>query len=196
VRHFFDWWLVGTNDNGNWGFVTWDACNQFVAEGLSGGLAALALFIVVLRRSFGAIGRCRRTVEGYRNEWLFWSLGAALFSHVIVFLGCDYFDQTRSLWIIFIAMVSTATVSVGSMPNRASDPIGHRMVVKELRAGRPTVAWIEACGLDRRPGMFESSESDVVSESLRLRYPFGSLTSEQCFIPHLGRLLEDTGAPI
>src|SRR5208283_5298533 len=90
VRHFFDWWLVGTNDNGNWGFFTWDACNQFVAEGLSGGLAALVLFIVVLRRSFGAIGRCRRTVEGHRNEWLFWSLGAALFSHVIVFLGCDY----------------------------------------------------------------------------------------------------------
>lgn len=153
VRHFFDWWLVGTNDNGNWGFFTWDACNQFVAEGLSGGLAALALFIVVLRRSFAAIGRCRRTVEGYRNEWLFWSLGAALFSHVIVFLGCDYFDQTHSLWMIFIAMVSTATVSIRSVPKVASEQVDPEMVAKELTAGRPTVAWVEACGLDRHPGM-------------------------------------------
>jgi hypothetical protein len=116
VRHFFDWWLVGTNDNANWGFVTWDACNQFVAEGLSGGLVELVLFVVVLRRCFGAIGRSRKAAEGHRNEWLFWALGASLFSHLIVFLGCDYFDQTRSLWIIFLAMISTATVSVGSRP--------------------------------------------------------------------------------
>lgn len=131
VHHFSDWWLVGTNDNANWGFFTWDACNQFVAEGLSGGLAALALFVVLLHRSFSAIGRCRKTVERHPDEWLFWSLGAALFAHVIVFLGLDYFDQIRSLWFIFLAMASTATLSVRSRPNRPSESMRDRI--------RPTI---------------------------------------------------------
>jgi hypothetical protein len=120
VRHFSDWWLVGTSENANWGFVTWDACNQFAAEALSGGLAALVVFIVLLRRTFGAIGRCRKTAEGRRDEWLFWSLGAALFAHVIVFLGVDYFDQTKALWLIFLAMVSSRTLCVGPVATGAS----------------------------------------------------------------------------
>lgn len=121
VRHFSEWWLLGTSNNGSWGFDSWDACNQFVAEGLSGGLAALVLFIVLLWRSFGAIGQCRKIVDGSAHEWLFWSLGAALFSHIIVFLGVDYFDQTNALWLIFLAAISAGIHSVRSAPNGASD---------------------------------------------------------------------------
>jgi hypothetical protein len=147
VRHFSDWWLVGTNDNANWGFDSWDACNQFVAEGLSGGLAALVLFVMVLSRSFRAIGRCRKTVSSYREQWLFWTLGAALFSHVIVFLGCDYFDQTRSLWTIFLAMITTATLSVRAAPKKVTAPIAQDLVVNDVIEA-PAVAldgsaWIE-----------------------------------------------------
>ena len=135
--------LVGTNDNVNWGFDSWDACNQFVAEALSGGLAALVLFVVILRQCFGAIGKCRKIVKGYRDQWLFWALGAALFSHVIVFLGCDYFDQTRSLWTIFLAMVSTATLSVTSVAKRVAEPNSQAVVTKDLQSARRPAAALD-----------------------------------------------------
>jgi len=109
VRHFADWWLWGTKDNANWGDFTWDQCNQFAAEALQGGLATLVLFVTVIRRAFGRIGQCRKLMEGDRQEWFFWCLGAALFAHIIIFLGVDYFDQTRTLWFIFLAMISAAT---------------------------------------------------------------------------------------
>jgi hypothetical protein len=150
VRHFSDWWLLGTNDNANWGFDSWDACNQFVAEGLSGGLAALILFVMVLSRSFRAIGRCRKTVSSYREQWLFWALGSALFSHVIVFLGCDYFDQTRSLWTIFVAMISTATLGVRAASTKGTTPIAKDIVVNKVLEA-PTVALLEPRGSTLRP---------------------------------------------
>jgi hypothetical protein len=158
VRHFSDWWLVGTNDNANWGFDSWDACNQFVAEGLSGGLAALVLFVVVLCRCFSEIGRCRKTVKSYRDQWLFWALGAALFSHLIVFLGCDYFDQTRSLWTIFLAMVSTATLSVRSIAKENYELIDHEMFGNRLEAGCLTTV------LDPNP-LVEPSSAQVVNRN-------------------------------
>jgi len=116
VRHFSNWWLLGTQDNASWGDFTWDQCNQFVSEALEGGLATLILFLAILRRGFGAIGRCRKEAEGEREEWFFWCLGAALFAHVIVFLGIDYFDQTRMLWFMFLVMISVATLSASAVP--------------------------------------------------------------------------------
>jgi hypothetical protein len=32
IRHFTDWWLIGTNAAGTWGWDMWDLSNQFVAE--------------------------------------------------------------------------------------------------------------------------------------------------------------------
>jgi hypothetical protein len=116
VRHFSDWWLFGSKTNAKWGYFTWDQCNQFVNEGLQGGAATLFLFLVLLRRGFGAIGKYRKQVEGDPQEWFSWCLAAALFAHVIVFMGIDYFDQTRTLWFIFLAMISVATLSVSAVP--------------------------------------------------------------------------------
>lgn len=110
VHHVSNWWLLGTKDNASWGADTWDQCNQFVAEGESGGMITLVLFVTILTRGFASIGRARKRFEGaIQEEWLYWCMGAALFSHVIVFLGIDYFDQNRIWWFAFLAMISAAT---------------------------------------------------------------------------------------
>ena len=111
VHHTSEWWLIGTRDNANWGNSTWDACNQFVAEGVAGGLLTLVLFIVLLCLAFSFIGKARKRVQGQpRQEWFFWCLGAALFAHLIAFIGIDYFDQIRVLWFVFLAMIAAATL--------------------------------------------------------------------------------------
>ncbi len=111
VRHFGSWWLIGTRDNANWGDFTWDQCNQYISEGLQGGIVTMALFFAILIRGFGILGQSRKRVEGSLQEWYFWCLGAALFAHVICFLGIDYFDQTRALWFVFLAMISAASAT-------------------------------------------------------------------------------------
>lgn len=112
VRHFSDWWLLGTKTNASWGEDTWDACNEFVYQATSGGLATLVVFVAILSRAFGMIGKARKRAQGsHRQEWFFWCLGAVLFAHVMGFWGIDYFDVIRSWWYIFLAMIPASTLA-------------------------------------------------------------------------------------
>jgi hypothetical protein len=118
IRHFTDWWLIGVKDTGSWGWDLWDAQNQFVNVAETGGLAALILFIVMISRCFGRIGKARKLVEGdRRREWCLWLLGAALFSHTVGFFGVNYFDQTRVSWLALLAMISAVTGPILQSPS-------------------------------------------------------------------------------
>jgi hypothetical protein len=110
IRHFGDWWLIGTKDNANWGFEMWDQSNQYIADGETGGLATFICLIGVISVSFRRLGLSRRFLQGdATGEWYIWLLGAALFSHCVAFLGISYFDQTRVTWYALLAMISVAT---------------------------------------------------------------------------------------
>jgi len=113
IKHFNDWWLVGTNSAGTWGWDMWDTSNQYVAEGESGGLVAFVCFIAFISNAFGRIGKARKAVEGdLAKEKYYWILGAALFSHVIGFFGISYFDQSRMTWFALLVMILAATAPV------------------------------------------------------------------------------------
>ena len=113
VRHFGDWWLVGTYQSEDWGADMWDHTNQFVAEGESGGLATLICFIAMISVSFAMIGKARKAIEGDKEkEWMLWILGAALFSHIVGYFGISYFDQTRFAWFLLLAMITAATAPI------------------------------------------------------------------------------------
>lgn len=110
IRHFSGWWLIGTNQMGAWGGDMWDLSNQFVAEGETGGLLTFVLFTLIISRSFSRIGRMRRRVDGIRSqEWLYWTLGAVMFAHILAYFGVSYWDQNQTWWFAFLAMVSAAT---------------------------------------------------------------------------------------
>lgn len=91
IRHFSDWWLLGYKYYSRWGWDMWDTCNQFVRVALMGGLITLVCYIAIFTRSFGAIGRARRRVNGERRqEWFLWCLGSSLFSVVVSHFGTNY----------------------------------------------------------------------------------------------------------
>ena len=128
VRHYSQWWLLGTSANASWGSSLWDACNQFVAEGVSGGLVSLCLFIAILARAFSMVGTARKTVAPDRQrEWFFWSIGLLLFAHLMTFWGIDYFDQTRIWWYCCLAMIPAATALTDSVPA----PVNSRRVMSD-----------------------------------------------------------------
>ena len=113
VNHLGDWWLVGVKDTGTWGWDLWDAQNEYVNVGETGGLAAFILFIVLLVRCFRSLGSARKAIEGDRDqEWSLWFLGAALFAHLVAFFGVNYFDQSRVNWFALLAIISAMTGSI------------------------------------------------------------------------------------
>jgi hypothetical protein len=112
VRNFRDWFLIGTHNNVNWGWDMWDTCNQFVTEGVSGGLVSFVTFIAMFVVCFRWIGNARKAVEGDRDkEWLFWLMGATLFAQLLAYFGIDYFDQMKFVWYALLAMISAVTLS-------------------------------------------------------------------------------------
>jgi hypothetical protein len=91
IRHFSDWWLLGTKDYDAWGYGMFDMCNQFVVQAVCGGLVGLVAYIAIFSRSFGALGKARKKVEGDRGgEWFLWCLGSTLFSVVAAHFGINY----------------------------------------------------------------------------------------------------------
>jgi hypothetical protein len=109
IGHFSDWWMIGTSNAGNWGWDLWDTQNEFVHVGETGGLLALVLFIVLIKRSYTRIGASLKSAANRKAEWRIWLLGTAMFSNLVAFFGVNYFDQSRVGWFILLAIIVTAT---------------------------------------------------------------------------------------
>lgn len=118
IRHFGEWWLLGTRNNGSWGWESWDTCNEFVAVAVTGGLLTLVLYITVLKRSFAAAGNARKRVEGDRQEeWFFWCLASSLFAHVVGQFGINYMAQ-----LLLVLYPLLASISVSAIEARQATP--------------------------------------------------------------------------
>jgi hypothetical protein len=120
IRHFGDWWLLGTTTNGSWGWEMWDTCNQFVDVAVRGGLLTLALYVMILKRSFAAIGNARKRLSGDRKqEWHLWCLGSCLFANVVGQFGINYMVQLQLLLFPLLACICVAA-AVGITHTRAA----------------------------------------------------------------------------
>src|SRR5665213_1555040 len=148
IRHFGDWWLIGTHDNVNWGYDMWDQCNQFVLEGESGGLIGFACFVAIFTVCFRKIGLARKAVEGDpKKEWLMWIFGATFFAQFMAYFGIDYFDTMKFVWYALLVMITvvtmTPTVATAPVPEPAVPPMrlqGMRQPAM-ARSGGPTTVY-------------------------------------------------------
>ncbi|MDP9338876.1 MAG: hypothetical protein M3P45_08415 [Acidobacteriota bacterium] len=113
IRHFWEWWLVGTNAAGTWGWDMWDLSNAFVQQADEGGLATFICFVLIIAKAFSKIGKARKIVEGDKQqEWFMWFLGVTLVTHCMCFFGITYFDATRIVWFAFLSIVTAATAPI------------------------------------------------------------------------------------
>lgn len=105
IRHFDEWWLMGTHYTAHWmpyhlraDPTMVDMTSQFVYEGVTGGLLTLALFAVLLAVAFKAVGKLIRSTEGaapFEYRIMIWSLGVGLLAHTISLISVVYFDQNE-----------------------------------------------------------------------------------------------------
>lgn len=108
IRHFDEWWLIGTKSTAHWGYGLEDVTNQYVAQGVVGGLPTLALFVVVIGMAFRGVGQLWRNAECDRQRLgLAWALGVSLFVHCTVFVGVTYFGQIIVVWYLTLASIGS-----------------------------------------------------------------------------------------
>lgn len=110
ILHVDEWWLLGTTSTAHWGRGLSDLTNQYVLEGVSGGILTLALFLSTLAVAFISVGRIWRSVRGDRAKVaLGWALGVSLFVHTMVFLAVSYFGQIVMIWYLLLAVIGSLT---------------------------------------------------------------------------------------
>lgn len=118
-RHFDEWWQVGTHGTGHWGYGLHDVTNQYVAEGVLGGLFRLTAFLLVIWFAFAGVSRSMRLPEAGRTyRMCSWALGTALFMHCMNFLAVSYFEQIVVQWQMLLAAIGSLTLVPGVAPAR------------------------------------------------------------------------------
>jgi hypothetical protein len=108
VRHFREWWLLGTRSTAHWGHQMFDVTNQYIAVAFNGGLIALLLYLIMIVAAYKNIGRVLRT-DSSSKPYISWALGVTLFVHTMSFIAVSYFGQVVFLW--YLTLASAASLS-------------------------------------------------------------------------------------
>jgi hypothetical protein len=118
IQHFDEWWLWGTRYTAHWGLNTLpfdpdmvDITNQYILEGVRGGLLQMILFVLIIVFCFRNVGRALQQIEDrpFAVKMVIWSMGVALFTHVVSFISVSYFDQLIMLWYLLLASISSVS---------------------------------------------------------------------------------------
>ncbi len=105
VRHFGQWWLIGTKSTAEWGWDMWDTANQYVATAINGGLLGLTLLIAIIVYGFKYLGQARKAEQDKKQALFFWALGSALFAWTLSFFGISLWDQSVLGWYALLALI-------------------------------------------------------------------------------------------
>jgi hypothetical protein len=117
LRYFNEWWLFGTDFTRHWmpdqgtaaSPTHTDITNYYISFAVGGGLPALLLFIFILARTFGWVGRIYSSLmDGQRDKaFMIWCFGSALFAHCVTGISVSYFDQSVVFLWLNVAVVSS-----------------------------------------------------------------------------------------
>jgi hypothetical protein len=118
IYYFDEWWLLGAGYTAHWfpyGLEKYanqtDITNQYILQGIDGGILTMILFITVIVFCFKNIGKAIKKEENLPVETIkmIWSMGASLLVMVVSFFGVTYFDQMIVVWYLLVAMIANIT---------------------------------------------------------------------------------------
>lgn len=141
INNFSEWFVMGTDDTAHWGWGLQDTTNQYVAEGVTGGLLTLILFILLLRACFRQLQSARRAYERLYGPTsalalLTWGCSVSLAAHCVSFVSVTYFGQFLQFFFFFLATIPGLTRF--ERPKRAKAPA--RQASSRAPATRPQLA--------------------------------------------------------
>jgi hypothetical protein len=108
IKHLGEWAVFGTRSTEHWGFGLGDVTNQYVLEGVRGGLVTLVLFVVMLSTGVMMMARLSNSIASSGGRWLTWCVCSALLGHCVSFIGVSYFGQITMLLYFTLATVGAS----------------------------------------------------------------------------------------
>lgn len=125
IRRVGEWWLIGTPSTAHWFWSATDITNQYILEGVRGGMLSLVLLVAIIWMCFRAVGRMWRACSSSRCRVIMaWALGIALFAHCTNFIAVSYFGQGTFIWYLHLAMIVSIAehVRYSARPEAAAAP--------------------------------------------------------------------------
>lgn len=109
-----EWWLIGTTQTDHWMRYSpkisehmMDITNQYIYEGVNGGLITLASFIAVIAFCFRKVGKEIKSYRSKNQDKMIWCLGVSLLGHVVSFLSVTYYDQMNAIYYLSVALIAS-----------------------------------------------------------------------------------------
>jgi len=115
IKYFDEWALMGCRATHHWGWGLQDITNQYILEGVFGGLLTLVLFLAMLYLALKVILNSCLGAKKHERQWLNWGLFVAIIGHCIAFFGVSYFGQINMLWYMMLAIVGFLAENRGEL---------------------------------------------------------------------------------
>ncbi|MFC1781152.1 hypothetical protein ACFLZ8_02685 [Planctomycetota bacterium] len=106
INHLGEWVLLGSRSTAHWGHGLQDLTNQYIIEGVQGGLATLIIFLTMLYTALRFLLRLTFTSGQHQQRFLAWCIFVAIAGNCIAFFGISYFGQMIMLWYLMLAWVA------------------------------------------------------------------------------------------
>jgi hypothetical protein len=147
LRHLSEWWIVGTDYTRHWmpTGITWssdhtDITNHYLNMGVFGGLPLMLLFVAVLAKAFGLVGRGLRaasakdavTAGDTGHQFLLWACGASLFAHAATCISVTYVDQ--SIIFLYLSLALAGSMLAAGAVSRQAQSVA---ALAEVRSVKP-----------------------------------------------------------
>jgi hypothetical protein len=123
IQYFPEWMLLGTRDTAHWGWGLVDITNQFILEGVTGGLVTLVLFCVILYVAARTFVRVSIRPGEKGESYLAWCGFVTLVGHILSFFGVSYFGQITMPWYLLLASAAHFYGRACEAPVRAPAPV-------------------------------------------------------------------------
>jgi len=148
-EHFGQWWLAGMSPKDTSGWMGYDLAtvggaditNQYLGFGINAGLGAVVLFVLLLKRAYGGLGKVLAAVRSSSSgtseaEFLLWGLGVMLVVHIVNWFGIAYFDQIYVIWFMQLAAIATLSQAYLARPEAAV--VEEAVIEPEMEEPQPT----------------------------------------------------------
>jgi hypothetical protein len=129
LNHIPQWFLIGTDYTANWAPAgetlsvdpnNMDITNNYIIQGVRGGIWALVLFLAIIVFSFKFVGQLTRgSSDGVLAPKMRWAMGIALAGHCTAFIDISYFDQTAVFWYWIVAVIASFSVYIAESDDTA-----------------------------------------------------------------------------
>jgi len=108
IKHFNQWAILGCKSTANWGWGLGDVTNQYVLEGVRGGLITMILFLLMLFTALKYTLKMCLHASDKSERFLLWTIFVMMAAHCISFLGVSYFGQITMLYYMSLSIVGLA----------------------------------------------------------------------------------------